>query len=63
MASTTVSTRTAQPGVVPSTMISRSKAEALRATHTIDEKPRSASSRDALDRPTYKELLEFWEAQ
>jgi hypothetical protein len=36
------------------------KAEA-RATHTVDEEP--ASSHDAPDRPTYNELLEFWESQ
>jgi hypothetical protein len=36
------------------------KAEA-RATHTMDEEP--ASSHDAPDRPTYNELLEFWESQ
>jgi hypothetical protein len=32
-----------------------------RATHTMDEEP--ASSHDAPDRPTYNELLEFWESQ
>jgi hypothetical protein len=36
------------------------KAEA-RATHAVDEEP--ASSHDAPDRPTYNELLEFWESQ
>jgi hypothetical protein len=36
------------------------KAEA-RATHTMDEEP--ASSHDAPDRPTYNELIEFWESQ